>query len=420
MIPFNTTMQRFRKRTAMGMLAMTVMTIMACTVSCNKDDSGTPPPASEQYYTLAAWADEPQYLASAPSLTEGTLSFVGNGLEAEGSRYLWHKNYVYLMNLPQKRFIQYELGTDGSITEKAYILTDGVVPNYFQSLNVVDDNTLLVLGAVDGNRGTAGWARIKVPEFEVVDKGTLEVPFDEANPGVEFFVGRGYADNGHFILGGYFYDNASGAYASDGVKALVYDYPAMTNMRVIQTDVTSGGIGYDYLSSLDTDEAGNHYFVASAGKYWTGNGGNSGIVRIKKGETQFDPDYFFDVTSQVGRAACLMGINYVGDGIAFGTVQYEELMTHVRDRLQNVGQVVKLDLVNKIATVMNTPLSPVAMVRSPLVQDGKYYTALCIADGEAALYEFDPSGGADSFKKGLALDAGGWVQVQLIAPHPAN
>lgn len=51
------------------------------------------------------------------------------------------------------------------------------------------------------------------------------------------------------------------------VKALVYDYPAMTNLKVVQTRVTDGGIGYDYLSSLDKDEDGNHYFVVSAGKY---------------------------------------------------------------------------------------------------------------------------------------------------------
>lgn len=66
-------------------------------------------------------------------------------------------------------------------------------------------------------------------------------------------------------------------------------------------------------------------------------------------------------------------MNYVGNGIAFGTVQYEERMASVRGRLKNVGQVVKLDLKNQKATLMNVPLS---------------------------------------------LDGGGYVQVQLIAPHP--
>jgi len=110
----------------------------------------------------------------------------------------------------------------------------------------------------------------------------------------------------------------------------------------------------------------------------------------------------------------------VGDNIAFATVQYESMMTSVRDRLKNVGQVVKLDLANKKVTLMNTPLSPVAMVRAPLVYQGKYYTALCIDGGEANLYEFDPKGNADSFKKGLKIDAGGWVQVQMIVANPAN
>lgn len=111
-------------------------------------------------------------------------------------------------------------------------------------------------------------------------------------------------------------------------------------------------------------------------------------------------------------------MNYVGNGIAFGTVQYEERMASVRDRLKNVGQVVKLDLKNQKATLMNVPLSPVSMVRAPLVYNGKYYTGIAPVDAEAAIYEFDPAGDANAFKKGLILDGGGYVQVQLIAPHP--
>ena len=401
-------------------LALLSAGLLSGSTSC-KNDSDNTVPAGPQYFTVASWTQDLQYVAATASLTEGSLTFKGKGLEANGSRYIWHKDYVYLMNLPEKRFVQYKMGADGSLVQNAYILTDGVVPNYFQSINVVDDNTLLVLGANDsGNNGSIGWARLSVPDLKVAAKGTLAVPYNAAKPGLEFYPGKGYVDNGKFILGGYFYNTATRAYEVDGVKALVYDYPAMTNLKVAQSTATAGGIGYDYLSSLTTDEEGNHYFVASAGKYWTGLGGKSGVLRIKKGAIEFDKDYFFDVTSQVGRQACLMGMNYVSNGIAFGTVQYEELMTSVRDRLKNVGQVVKLDLRNQKATLMNVPLSPVSMVRSPLVYNGKYYTGIAPVDQPAFIYEFDPAGDANGFKKGLSLDGGGSVQVQLIAPHPTN
>jgi hypothetical protein len=375
---------------------------------------------SAQHFTVASWTQELQYLASVPALTEGSLTFKGKGLEANGSRYIWHKQYVYLMNLPLKKFIQYEMGKDGSLKEKAAILTDGVVPNYFQSLNIVDDNTMLVFGGLDINNGTVGWARIKLNEFVIEAKGTIAVPYDAANSGVQFSVGKAFIDNGKLVLGGYFYDNIGKTYAVDGVRALVYDYPAMTNMKVIKSTATEGGVGYDYLHSLDKDEEGNHYFVASAGKFWTGIGGKSGVVRIKKGTAEFDKDFFIDVTTPLGKQACLMGINYVGNGIAIGTIQYEELMTSVRDRLKNVGQLVKIDLKNKTVSLINTPLSPVAMVRSPLVLNGKYYTAITPVDAPAAaaIYEVDPATG--TFKKGLSLDGGGSVNVQLIAPHPTK
>lgn len=387
--------------------------------SCNDDDNPAEVTPTEQHFTISAWAQgDDQYIASVPSIKEGSLSFIGKGIEAQGSRYLWHKQFVYQMNLPEKKFIQYEMKADGTIAQKSYILTDGVVPNYFQSLNIIDDNTLLVMGALDDNKGQAGWARIRVSDFSVIDKGTLTLPYDPAKPEVTFYLGRGFVDNGKFILGGYYYNSATRAYVVDGVKALVYDFPGMTNMKVISTNVTNGSVGYDYLHSVDQDEEGNHYFVVSAGKYWMGNGDKSGVVRIKKGAAEFDKDYFFDVTTPVGDQACLMGLNYVGNGIAFGTVQYESKMTSVRDRLKDVAQVVKLNLNTKTVTVMNTPLSPVAMVRSPLAFNGKYYTGISPVDKEAFIYEFDPAGDANGFQKGIALDGGGFIQVQLIAPHP--
>jgi Cu/Ag efflux protein CusF len=413
-------MKRAFRKTSLTTLSLLALAFTACTVSCSKDDKTTTVD-SEQHFTIASWGNgDAQYIAAVPSLSEGKLSYLGTGIEAQGSRYLWHKQYVYLMNLPEKKFIQYEMMKDGTIRQAAYILTDGVVPNYFQSLNVVNDTTLLVLGAVEGNQGTVGWARISTNSFSVIAKGSMSVPYDAAKPGVEFFIGKGFVDNGKFILGGYSYDGSTRSYVADGVQALVYDYPAMTNMKVIKTNATSGGIGYDYLHSLDVDEAGNHYFVVSAGKYWTGLGGNSGVVRIKKGEADFDQSYFFDVTSAVGKQACLMGMNYVSNGIAFGTVQYEDMMTSLRDRYLNIAQVIKMDLQNKTVTVMNTPLSPVGMVRMPLVFNNKYYTGIAPIDGEAAIYEFDPAGDANGFKKGITLDGGGSVQVQLIAPHPTK
>lgn len=412
-------MKKQTRRAAFKFVAAIGLAVLSLSSCSKKNDN--PKEESHQHFTIASWTQDLQYIAAVPSLAEGSLTFKGKGLEANGSRYIWHKQYVYLMNLPEKKFIQYEMMKDGSLKQTAYLLTDGVVPNYFQSLNIVNDNTMLVLGALDaGNNGQVGWARISLPDFRVVAKGMMATPYDASKPGAEYYLGKGFVDNGKFIIGGYFYDNAQKTYVVDGVRALVYDYPSMTNMKVIKTDVTAGGIGYDYLSSVDKDEEGNHYFVVSAGKYWTGLGGKSGIVRIKKGTAEFDQSYFFDVTSALGKEACLMGLNYVGDGIAFGAVQYETMMTSVRDRLKNVAQVVKLDLKNKTATLMNTPLSPVAMVRSPLVFNGKYYTGIAPVGGEAAIYEFDPKGDGNSFKKGISLDGGGYVQVQLIAPHPVD
>ena len=68
-----------------------------------------------------------------------------------------------------------------------------------------------------------------------------------------------------------------------------------------------------FLSSLvDKDGEGHHYFAVSAGKYWMGTGGKSGVARIKKGTPR--------------------GAKLCRNGIALGTVQYESRMTSVCGR----------------------------------------------------------------------------------------
>ncbi len=388
--------------------------------SCSNKDNVQPLPESSQYFTIVSQSNGSEYLASTASLTTGKLSFVGNGIETTAARYLYHNEYVYLMNTATKKFIQYKMSADGKITENASILTSGVTPNYFTSINLINDNTLLVLGMENNHLGNAGWARIKLPEFTVIDKGTFKLPYD-INLNVASDIGKGYVDNGKFIAGSnrYVLDPGKPAGESlEGSYALVYDYPSFANMKLIKSSATTGNVGHTYLESLLSDEEGNHYFVVSAGKYWGGNGGKSGVLRINKGAAEFDTDYFFDVTTPVGKNACLTSLSYIANGVAFGAVQYEDLMTQLSDRYKPVAQVVKLDLKNKTAVAMNSPLSAVGQFRSPLVFNNKYYTGLVTENG-TNIYEFDPAGDANAFKKGLQLD-GNDIFPNLIAPHPAN
>ncbi|MEL6536036.1 MAG: DUF4374 domain-containing protein, partial [Bacteroidota bacterium] len=65
---------------------------------------------------------------------------------------------------------------------------------------------------------------------------------------------------------------------------------------------------------LAQDDDGNIY-VQGAGLF---SDKPSGILRIKAGETDFDPDYFFDLTEATG-GNCF-GLYHVGNGQAFTTV----------------------------------------------------------------------------------------------------
>ncbi|SEJ38597.1 hypothetical protein SAMN04487995_4393 [Dyadobacter koreensis] len=58
-----------------------------------------------------------------------------------------------------------------------------------------------------------------------------------------------------------------------------------------------------------------------------------------------------------------------------------------------------------------------ALEHRRLKKDSDSISGISPVNIEAFIYEFDPAGGADSFKKETALDSVGFIQIQLIIPH---
>lgn len=105
---------------------------------------------------------------------------------------------------------------------------------------------------------------------------------------------------------------------SGAAQIAVVDLNSDTLQKVITDDRTSTLFG-TLTSSILTQDAEGNVYVQGSGLF---SDKPSGILRIKAGETEFDSEYFFDLTAATG-GTCF-GLYHFGDGHTFTTVSQND------------------------------------------------------------------------------------------------
>ena len=184
---------------------------------------------------------------------------------------------------------------------------------------------------------------------------------------------------------------------TDTAYVAVLTYPGLEPITILK-DTRTGPIGY-YGSepSMVADEKGDIYTISpnSLAAGYSKTNKNSGILRIKKGTTTFDPSYFFDVEAATGGAKLLVA-TYAGNGKMVGRMVLPGADTAVWsafDVAKSICKLVVIDLALKTVTdVSGVPIHGGEYCTHGLVENGKVYMSIMSAmAGETRLYEIDPS-----------------------------
>jgi hypothetical protein len=149
---------------------------------------------------------------------------------------------------------------------------------------------------------------------------------------------------------------------ANGAYVIVIDEATDTPEKMIAD--TRGSAASYYNNEMFTDEKGDIYVNCFA-SYGYVPGQVGGFLRIKKGATDFDPDYFFNITNRPidgiegGYLMSAVSSHYMANGIAymFGTnpaYASQPNMDYVNDR---VIESFKIDLYNQTVTHLNLPRS---------------------------------------------------------------
>lgn len=290
------------------------------TISC--DDSSTEIPGTEPggetkgAYVIAASSEDSDYLLQTANIDKGSVTALGNGIESSGNRnWVFYKNkaysFLYSKGDPGKA-TSYMLDEKGALKKNSEldltisITTRGFYDDYIILLNstrsITDARgTFYFVDAVNNKVNDA----ITVDTKELAGNGQMAYFTDLAQVGDEIFASYKCVEG----LGA---TNATRMNVTlfDTLWVAVYSYDKAANALTLKRKITdTGRTGFvagaaqsQHETGLSQADNGNLYAFSSAPIDPSPNSKNlpSGVIRIKKGETEFDKGYFFNIQEVSG------------------------------------------------------------------------------------------------------------------------
>lgn len=277
--------------------SLVVATLMSAALfSCSSDDSSSDDTIPGSKYVLGYQTDtwNSNYMWSFDSLEQlmsGTIDMTGKGIEQGGS-YIPIANTMFACDNEVEGAAPFYLNSASQLVAGNRVFIESTF-----AYGVTDDNKLLIVGASWGGTSTDNELIIYDPTKQQITgrkfnnftttKGRFDFPTGVTVVGDKVFVSV-------------FDRDASDDWDIDQKQAYirVYDYPSLNFVkRIADPRTTAVGMYYTNTGIIRTDSGNIYTFSsnASAAGYKAIESAHSGILRINKGQTEFDASYFFDI-----------------------------------------------------------------------------------------------------------------------------
>ena len=294
----------------MNIKANTFFLTLAATAlfaACGKNESAPGPEQGGNFIvavTPVASEGVADYLLTANSLDNGTISTAGQGVEQDGTYryYVTHNNKFFSM--------LYGQGNPGAVT--TYNIVGGQLNRLsnFQTETVqafapVNDDLLLMKISRNITNPFASWYRINTNSLQIESEGKVSTSAPSGNGELAHF--SWIKQVGDKIFAPYFSIKAccdasfETAYP-DSAWIAVYSYPEMQLEKVIKDNRTSF-LGRYFVDGLGIVENGDVYAFSASVAMTDGALSStkpSAVVKIPAGTTEFDQSYFFDFEAASG------------------------------------------------------------------------------------------------------------------------
>jgi hypothetical protein len=385
---------RFLKPLLAALGAATLFT--ACLEDAD-EDSRTDPPAGDTAAlyvfanTAGAWPSQTTYIQARRGL-DFTSMDNQEAVELSGSASLRHYGRdIYLTRFGDPATMtKYSVDSSGEISEEGKLVIPGA--RTYSTVTFVSA-TEAYATFVSGASNVVRFNPTTMEKTGEVDMSGMfrRGPGDSLDYTL-YYLGTLVRD-GKLFLSVHYEKKFVAAY--DSAFVAVIDLASGEFEKLLSDGRTNGIFGSgELIETMVMDEAGDIYVQArpfdstiSAGKVDQ----PSAILRIRKGETRFDPDYFFDLREAAGQDC--YGLNYFSDGVAL-TTRIEDPSDPWEFNGANF-KIWRIDLAGKksLGEVEGLPKingSANSIMRS---FDGKTIYLNVAGDDENAVYTYDPATG---------------------------
>ncbi|MCL7988193.1 DUF4374 domain-containing protein [Sphingobacterium sp. lm-10] len=299
------------KFTKSSMLAWTAIGILAA--SCSDNNNLSDRDSNDVEFFVAANSGNGSYLLAVPDVTAGEASVVGQGLETEPYTAWVFPNPSTGIGLRYQQGdpglgIGVTLGPTGNIIRKG---SDFQIISRFTTYGPFQNQVLTIVGSVqsqDNPNALFSTFNFINPEnnnsVRTVTKSTTNLTGNGEYGTLSGVVPFGSQEFLTAIVPARLARNASGQLSTSAtaypdsvwIAALDADLNVKRIYRDNRLGYASGRFRSQYYSSIAEDGKGNVYVFSPA------NDANStkpaGVIRIRSGQSTFDPDYFYNLRDQ--------------------------------------------------------------------------------------------------------------------------
>ncbi|GAA3627393.1 hypothetical protein GCM10022397_11150 [Flavivirga jejuensis] len=357
---------------------------------------------------LGSWPNTTQYVAGVDDITTGEISLEGNGDEVTSKA-----DYGIVTNGDGYYYYPSSSTDFGKMTKFEYkddqLQVVSEVPfTYQNSINAhtwIDETTLIFYG-LNGDRDKLLYTILNT-ETLAMTNGEFDLPaIPQDYTGI--YTGNIEYVNGKILMT-YTYNKDWPEKGNLPIYLAEIEYPSMSTKSISEETRTlaMGGINM-WESSSTVNEENDIYMMFNPGWYYDADN-NSGVFRIKNGETTFDQSYFFNLTETLGGSTS--GLWYIGNGKAI--VKYEDAATIAAnpDTLFNALYAL-VDLPSStVIKKLELPLDKGTGLQSVTIDNGKAYIVVNAETEKDYVWEVDSNTGAVS--AGLEI-VGGYEYILRI------
>jgi len=299
-----------KKSTKLALLsAVLAFTAFSCSSDSDKpeDTTGGGTDTGKTKYIITATtgaAGIADYLLTADDVTTGTITTTGNGLEQDGTYryYITAQNNFFSLLYGQGNpgaVTTYNLNAEGKLVKKSDFQAETV--HVFAAVN----KDILTIKVPRSGASIASMYKIDAEKSLITGEAQQDTKVLAKNGERAFFTWATQVGDKVYMpymsIKGDGVDNF-GTVNPDSTWVAVYNYPELKLEKVIKDNRTSY-LGAYFTNGLFQDENGDAYgfsgAIATSNAVLTSTK-PSAVVKIKKGTTEFDQSYFFNVQEKSG------------------------------------------------------------------------------------------------------------------------